>query len=145
MVCMVVMVIARISKSLCVSSFSGSGLMMIVKNFVPLGASSMNWYASSRCHGAVTGKQRAHDALVVLVWTVLDVADGVFGFGIAHFAPFACMWVSSRHPYATPGHPTAPLGGQTETEYLAVTHLGGRSAISGHLGSNYDSGRNHPR
>ena len=37
-VCIVVMVIARISKSLCVSSVAGSGLMMIVKNLVPLGA-----------------------------------------------------------------------------------------------------------
>jgi hypothetical protein len=48
-------------------------------------------------HGTVTGEQWPHDALVVLVWAVLDVADVVFGLGIAHFPPSVIIGFDNRH------------------------------------------------
>src|SRR5215211_7797948 len=40
------------------------------------------------CHGTVIGKQWPHHPLIVLAGAVLDVADSVFCFRVAHFAPF---------------------------------------------------------
>src|SRR4029434_7606079 len=44
--------------------------------------------------------------------------------------------IPEHAPLTFPGHPTAPLGGQPQTEHLAITHLGWRSATGGHLGPN---------